>query len=235
LLWESFLIEAVLREASGGIVANPGDIDPAKAINFDQDEARERVRRQKAAEEDEKQRAQEQEDLRRANIRKLLHYADKELEEIRNPIVSEFVVTEIWWSEVGLFRKRHEERRRQTRYCGSWLALVCTIHEGSGSSRRGLVKLREPQVGYAFADINAWDPRNVGYIAQELTDRHGRETFLQAPDHRSFQIFASLKEIDEAMPVEKGGIYLEGVMNFSPNTIASGHGYTKTIPQRRIG
>src|SRR5215208_2896983 len=24
---------------------------------------------------------------------------------------------------------------------------------------------------------------------------------------------------------------LEGVMNFSPNTIASGHGYSKTIPQ----
>jgi hypothetical protein len=24
---------------------------------------------------------------------------------------------------------------------------------------------------------------------------------------------------------------LEGVMNFSPNTIASAHGYSKTIPQ----
>jgi hypothetical protein len=28
-----------------------------------------------------------------------------------------------------------------------------------------------------------------------------------------------------------GVLALEGVMNFSPYTIASGHGYSKTIPQ----
>jgi len=29
-------------------------------------------------------------------------------------------------------------------------------------------------------------------------------------------------------------ISLEGVMNFSSETIASGHGYSKTIPKRRF-
>jgi hypothetical protein len=68
-------------------VANLGDFDdpafdPAKAIQG-----------LRQAEEDEKQRQA----LARANRLKLLRHAEKELEEIRAPVVSEFVVNENWW------------------------------------------------------------------------------------------------------------------------------------------
>jgi hypothetical protein len=72
------------HEPLGETVPSPGNFDPAKAV------------RQQQAEE---QHAQAQRDLYRANILKLLRYADDQLEEIRNPVVSEFVVTERWWTQ----------------------------------------------------------------------------------------------------------------------------------------
>jgi transposase len=41
------------------------------------------------------------------------------------------------------------------------------------------------------------------------------------------------EEVAETFSVSMPTIkrWLEGVMNFSPNTIASAHGYSKTIPQ----
>ncbi len=72
---------------------NTGDFDPAEAF------------RQLRAKE---QGVQAQQDLFRANILKLLRYADEQLEEIRNPVVSEFVLTETWWTQES---KRISDKR----------------------------------------------------------------------------------------------------------------------------
>lgn len=73
---------------------NPGDFDLANAV------------RQQRAEE---QRVQAQQDLFRANILKLLRYADEQVEEIRNAIVSEFVFTEKWSTTEQISDKRAPE------------------------------------------------------------------------------------------------------------------------------
>jgi hypothetical protein len=89
----------------GETVPNSGEFDPAEAVQG--------FRRQRAAEEAEKQRVQAQEDLRRARIRKLLRYADEQLEDIRNPVVSEFVITEQWWTpEPGWISKVRPGQRQ---------------------------------------------------------------------------------------------------------------------------
>jgi ribosomal protein L34E len=44
-------------------------------------------------------------------------------------------------------------------------------------------------------------------------------------------LMKALKEVPSIEPAGAGKTALEGVMNFSPYTIASGHGYSKTIPQ----
>lgn len=82
-----------------------GNIDPAKAVQG--------VRQQRAAEEAERQRkeqlAQEQRDQHRANVLNLLRYADQKLEEIPNPVVSEFVVTERWYTPTS---KKVSDKRK---------------------------------------------------------------------------------------------------------------------------
>ncbi|MGH8603177.1 MAG: hypothetical protein ACREXR_10510 [Gammaproteobacteria bacterium] len=226
---------------------NTGDFDPAEAIDFNQDKARQRVRQQRAAEEAEKQRVQAQEDSRRASVRKLLLYADEQLEDIRNPIVSEFVIGERWWAverisdprdrrafevklqsdpdqrlisteDPGFFsnRYKHAVAQRQyrvlARYYGSWLSLSNT--SGAYESIKGLVKLRQPRAGYAFASIqNDWDPRNVGNIFIDVNDlvsagSHSRVSWRIASKNLGrnyvdqhfrihFRIFESLEEAAE--------------------------------------
>lgn len=79
-------------------MTSTGDFDPAKAVDFDQDKARERVRQQQAEKEAEKKRIREGKDQGRANKQKLLRHADEQLETIDDPVVSEFVVTERWYT-----------------------------------------------------------------------------------------------------------------------------------------
>lgn len=200
---------------------NPGDFDPAEAIR--QQRAAEEARKQR--EQAEKQRVQTQEDLRRANILKLYRYAEEQLENIRAPIVSEFVVVEKRPSEVGFFRKRTIYHQRETRYLGSWLWLRTHFkapgYEDRGDSKKeGLVKLRRPRAGYAYVAIRydlesvpyvasvrndggrsrdlrqtAWDPRSVTCITIKF-DSGGSEVF-QWPNYQQFQIFPSLEDAAE--------------------------------------
>lgn len=185
---------------------NTGDFYPAKAIQgARQQRAAEEAKKAKkrAAEEVAKQRAQAQRDLQRADDLKLLRYADEQLEEIRNPIVSEFVVTERWATKS--WWRGYKQHRRQTRYYGSWLSLTSTRGPMSGdASRSGLVNLRRPRTCYAYVRINEGnvhinegsDPRNVGHINVVLTDAFGRRGFQVG---YVFRIFASLEEATEAV------------------------------------
>lgn len=91
-------------------MSNPDDFDPAEAIR--QERAVDEGRKQR--EQAEKQHVQTQDDLRRASILKLLRYREQQLENIRNPVVSEFVVTEeVWWvSEPGWVSKVGRDQRQ---------------------------------------------------------------------------------------------------------------------------
>lgn len=83
---------------------NSGDFDPAKAIQGV---------RQKQTEE---QRRQAQEDQLRANHLELLCHAEKRVEAMHNPIVSEFVIDERWWTleSERISDKREPDEFRRT-------------------------------------------------------------------------------------------------------------------------
>lgn len=182
---------------------NTDDFDPAEAIR--KHRAAEETERQ--CDEAEERRIQAMRERNHADILKTLRYADEQLEGIRNPVVSEFVFTEKWFRESGFFRKRTKRHERQTRYYGSWLALGSTTHEGSNvSSKRGIVKLREPRVGYAFVQINDGDLRNVVYLDIRCTNipltRFGadgewcRYSLIRSGN---FRIVASLEEAADTL------------------------------------
>jgi len=87
-------------------MTNRADFDPAEAIQG--------VRKQQAEEEAKKRAGEEAEEQRRANVLKLLRYAEEQLEEISNPVVSEFVVTERWWTTEQISDKRAEKDFKKT-------------------------------------------------------------------------------------------------------------------------
>lgn len=177
---------------------NPGDFDPAEAVQG--------IRQQQAAEEAAKQRAQAQEaqrDLYRANILKLLRYADEQLEDIRNPVVSEFIVTEWWWTEKW-WTSRLKGHHRQTRYYGSWLSLSNTRGDSSSTydnTITGLVKLRQLRAGYAKVKItDNWDPRNASNIILVANNIYSWQALQIRPDKGrggAFQVLTSLEEVTE--------------------------------------
>ncbi len=177
-------------------MTSPGDFDPVKAVQG--------ARQQRAAEEAEKRRRQAQGDLYHAelgdNRLKLLRYADEQLEDIRNPIVSEFVISETWWKR-RIFGEARHHRRQKARYYGSWLALSSTRprfdHHTASNNRVGLVKLRQPRAGYAFVKIDGWDPRNVAYFDIALTNYFGEK--LSSSSLPDFRIVASLEEVTETI------------------------------------
>lgn len=196
-------------------MSNPGEFDPAEAI-----------RQQEATEEAERRNFQAQGAVNRANMLKLYSYAEERLEAIRDPVVSEFVVTEQWWTpepnwisrrkmradqhviehrSVGLFTNRDEYKvatrhERQTRYYGSWLWLVNTRGGSTNNTRSGLVKLQRSHAGYVYVGVGGWDPREVGHVIVGLTDLRGRELPGRSWNHPGFQVLASLEEVvgDEA-------------------------------------
>lgn len=93
-------------------MTNPSDFDPARAIRQQRD-AEEAT---KQREEVERQRAKAQRDEHRVKVLKLLRYADEQLENIRNPVVSEFVVDERWWTPESeqISDKREPDEFRRT-------------------------------------------------------------------------------------------------------------------------
>jgi hypothetical protein len=187
-----------IDEFLGETVPNTGDFDPAEAIRQQRaveeaEEQREEIKKKR--EEAEKKRRQAQEDLRRADILKLLRYADEQLEDIRTPILSEFVITERWVTR-GIFGGLRSHRREQARHYGSWLALRST--RGTSVSKSGLVKLRQPRYGYAFVRIdNDWDPRNVGHLDLALTNDFGTKIDSPCILRGTFRIVTSLEEVTE--------------------------------------
>lgn len=205
---------------------NSGDFDPAKAVDFDPAET---IRQHRAAEEAmkqreeaEEQRRQAQEEFRRANTLKLLQYADAKLEDIRNPIVSEFVVAEMWRSIVGIIFYEYQTQKREISYYGSWLSLECA--RGDADKRWCVVKLRQPRAGYAYAKIeDDWDPRNVGNIYDvdpldydQIIRRRGPMFRDWVRANGSLQIFASLEEAAECLnhSVEGLTVAVRQALNF---------------------
>jgi hypothetical protein len=173
----------------GVTVTNTGDFDPAEAIR--QHRAEQEAETQRI--EDEKRRAREREDKHRADMVKLLRHAEEQLGEIHDPIVSEFVIEETWVTR-HLFKRLRHHRRQKAIYHGSWLALASTTHERRSTSRRGLVKLRRPHVGYAFAQIDDWDPRNNAHFEIHLTNDFGEELSSRPLWGGNFRIVASLED-----------------------------------------
>ena len=106
--------------------------------------------------------------------------------------------------------------------------------------------------------VTSEEIREAIRVTVEAIVRAARDTLDRTPPELAADIFergmvlsggaALLRNLDERLERETGvpvhvsedplecmavggGRYLEGVMNFSPYTIASGHGYSKTIPQ----
>lgn len=176
-----------------------GDFDPAEAI-----------RRQRAAEEAERQREESEarriqatRERNRADRLKTLRYAEGQLGDVRDPVVSEFVVTERWQLREGFFRVRFRGFQREIRYYGSWLALGSTVRGagGSVSERRGLVKLREPDVGYAWVTAGGSDPRNTAHFETHLgvLESSPRPARYEETRDTGFRIVASLEEAADSV------------------------------------
>lgn len=145
-------------------MTNTGDFDPAKAVQdvrqqLDAEAVEEAKKRAEAEAAEKRTKAYAAE--RRANKLELLRYAEKELEKIRNPVISEFVITERWWTEepeyISPGKKRADQEEistisssflgrrkiqvatrheRQTRYQGSWLSLYTQHAVPPGSVSR---------------------------------------------------------------------------------------------------
>lgn len=163
---------------------NPGDFDPARAVNFDLAKTLQDTSQQRAAD----QRARAERDLLRANVLKLLRYAEEQLEDIPNPVVSEFEI-EPGPNHVERFFEIRPHLRPQVRYYGSWLALWMTRgrHYSGPDKKYGLVKLRQPPGGYAYlVSSSGWDPRHGGSVS---------------PYGPSFETFASLEEASGGAPL----------------------------------
>jgi hypothetical protein len=153
----------------------PSDFDPAKAI---QD-----LRQQRAAEEAKKRVAEEAEErlkraekaarrAHRADMLRLLRYADEELEGIRNPVVSEFDVTEWWWTL---------EPQRYRRW----------VSNGGGSFAREEI-YKKLRAGQELVDERAIKTKD-GFFARRtlyeytIATRHMRET----PYHGSWLLMSN--------------------------------------------
>jgi ligand-binding SRPBCC domain-containing protein len=75
------------------------------------------------------------------------------------------------------------------------------------------------------ARITRWQPP-AGFVDEQLRGPYR----VWEHTHR-FHDEGETTTIEDVVRYKLPLAPLEGVMNFSPNTIASGHGYSKTIPQ----
>ena len=105
------------------------DFDPAKAIR----EARQQWEVEATQEQCAQAQQQTLDDKITEAVRDLLLYADGQLESLRNPVISEFILAEmIWGPKPGRrgWRKQKPQivrREHQTHYYGSW----CSYSPGS--------------------------------------------------------------------------------------------------------
>jgi hypothetical protein len=105
--------------------------------------------------------------------------------------------------------------------------MVATLEAGSEGSLRSdhLEKMDAEEFRNLTADVQGWN--TIEYVVALL--RHYRPEFDDLPkEEKHSLIVGCCRRVNALLEASR---QLEGVMNFSPYTIASGHGYSKTIPQ----
>jgi AAA domain len=101
----------------------------------------------------------------------------------------------------------------------SWLGFSLCIAVATGGYALGKMSVEQGDALYlSLEDPERRLHKRIRRLAREETD------------------LSHFHYATEWQPADSGGledlsVWLEGVMNFSPYTIASGHGYSKTIPQ----